>query len=156
VNVNCQLYTIEGVAAALIILLSAWLMLNTPAIYVPGDLHISEMQLEEVGADALSVLDTPREFPGESDLQRWVEEGDGEAFAANFSALINSMAGSDDRIGFNATLWGREGDTVRCRPFCTPRGVWTGRERMVRVCRFVHITDPQPRILRLEVMMWRA
>ncbi|MGC9436154.1 MAG: DUF7288 family protein [Methanomicrobiales archaeon] len=154
-NDRGQLYTMEGLAAALIVLVTAWLVLDAPAVYAPGDAHISEMQLAELGTDALAVLDTPASASGKSELQRWVEGGDGQAFAENFSALTANRTGSPDRIGFNATLWYRDGEGVASLPFAT-RGVWTGHEEAVRVSRWVHVTDPQPRILRLEVMMWRA
>jgi len=164
VNDRGQLYTMEGLAAALIVLVTAWLMLDTPAVYVPGDAHIGEMALAELGEDALAVLDTPPGLGATSDLQRWVEENDGQAFAGTFSALTSLTTGPDDRIGFNATIWYRDEDgTVACYPFAR-EGVWTGREQAVRVCRWVHVNgappdtpvDDRTQILRLEVILWRA
>jgi len=165
VNDCGQLYTMEGLAAALIILVTAWLVLDAPAVYVPGDAHIVDMALAELGDDALAVLDTPPGLGATSDLQRWVEENDGQAFLDNFSTLTRLTTGPDDRIGFNATIWYRDAEdgTVACYPFAR-EGVWTGREQAVRVCRWVHVNGAPPgtpvedraQILRLEVIMWRA
>ena len=46
-----QLYTIEGVAAALIMLMTAYLVVNATSVYTAGDTHINDMQLETLGSD---------------------------------------------------------------------------------------------------------
>ena len=40
-----QLYTMEGVAAGMIMLFTAYLVLGATSVYTPGDSHISDMQL---------------------------------------------------------------------------------------------------------------
>ncbi len=57
-NSDGQLYTIEGFAAALIMLVTAYLVVNATSVYTAGDTHISDMQLEALGTDALKVMDT--------------------------------------------------------------------------------------------------
>jgi hypothetical protein len=59
VNSDGQLFTIEGVAAGLIMLFSAYLVVSATSIYTPGDTHISDMQLEQLGSDALRMMNTP-------------------------------------------------------------------------------------------------
>ena len=59
VNDGAQLYTIEGVSAALIMLLTAYIVVGATSVYTPGDAHISDMQLEVLGTDALVMMDTP-------------------------------------------------------------------------------------------------
>ena len=58
-NDRAQLYTIEGFAAALIMVITAFLVLNATSIYTAGDTHINDMQLEALGTDALKMMDTP-------------------------------------------------------------------------------------------------
>ena len=64
VNEGAQLYTMEGIAAGLIMLLTTYLVLGSTSVYTPGDTHITDMQLEQVGSDILRVMDTPRELTG--------------------------------------------------------------------------------------------
>ena len=56
---GAQLYTIEGFAAALIMVITAFLVLNATSVYTAGDTHINDMQLEALGTDALKMMDTP-------------------------------------------------------------------------------------------------
>ena len=58
-NSDGQLYTIEGFAAALIMIATAYLVVNATSVYTAGDTHISDMQLEALGTDALKVMDIP-------------------------------------------------------------------------------------------------
>ena len=44
VNSEGQLFTIEGIAACLIMLMTAYLVLNATSVYTPGDTHINDMQ----------------------------------------------------------------------------------------------------------------
>lgn len=53
-----QLYTIEGVASALLMVLTAYMISNSTFILTPGDTHISDMQLEQLGNDVLKMMDT--------------------------------------------------------------------------------------------------
>lgn len=64
VKEGAQLYTMEGIAAGLIMLLTAYLVLGSTSVYTPGDTHITDMQLEQVGSDILRVMDTPRHLTG--------------------------------------------------------------------------------------------
>lgn len=67
---GAQLYTMEGIAAGLIMLLTAYLVLGSTSVYTPGDTHITDMQLEQVGSDILRVMDTPRNPTGSLQLNR--------------------------------------------------------------------------------------
>ncbi len=59
VNDRGQLFTIEGVAASMIMLFTTYLVLGATTVYTPGDSHISDMQLEQIGSDALNMMNTP-------------------------------------------------------------------------------------------------
>jgi len=59
INTDGQLYTIEGFAAALIMIATAYLVVNATSVYTAGDTHISDMQLEALGSDALTMMAIP-------------------------------------------------------------------------------------------------
>ncbi len=59
VNDEGQLYTIEGIAAAALILTTVYLVLNSTMVFTPGDTHVYDMQLEQIGNDVLAVMDQP-------------------------------------------------------------------------------------------------
>ncbi len=69
-----QLYTIEGIAAGLIMIMTAYLVVSATSVYTPGDTHISDMHLEAVGTDAvIRVMDTPESKDEKSPLQEIIE-----------------------------------------------------------------------------------
>jgi hypothetical protein len=102
VNDRAQLYTMEGIAAGLIMLLTAYLVLGSTSVYTPGDTHITDMQLEQVGSDILRVMDTPLKLnnslvdyqPTRTDLELIVNTTDAWAFNDNFTSkyLCNNKA----------------------------------------------------------------
>ena len=59
VSESGQLYTIEGFAAALIMILTAIFVFGSATVYAAGDEHITDMQLEQLANDALAMMDTP-------------------------------------------------------------------------------------------------
>ena len=78
-----QLYTIEGIAAAVIMLVTVYIMLTTTTLYTPADTHVTDMQLQQLGTDALAMMDTANNINSsgtnsfeqqESDLERFVSE----------------------------------------------------------------------------------
>ncbi len=68
-----QLYTMEGIAAALIMLATIYLVINATSVYTAGDTHISDMQLEALGSDALMMMDQAPDSSMESPLQGIIE-----------------------------------------------------------------------------------
>ena len=85
VREGAQLYTMEGVAAGLIMLLTTYLVLGSTSVYTPGDTHITDMQLEQVGSDILKIMDTPTNLtsggiPSNSTLRTIVAGTDGASF----------------------------------------------------------------------------
>ena len=78
VNREGQLYTIEGVAAGILMIFTIYLVMSTTTVYTPGDTHISDMQLEQLGTDALLMMNTPvNGVQSESPLQTIVETNNG-------------------------------------------------------------------------------
>jgi hypothetical protein len=106
INTDGQLYTIEGFAAALIMITTAYLVINATSVYTAGDTHISDMQLEALGTDALKVMDIPENRTAQSELQMIITSSDGGAFNTTFLDLINAsriLSGGEHAV--RATKW---------------------------------------------------
>jgi len=167
VDDNGQLYTIEGVAAGMIMLMTAYLVLGATSVYTPGDTHISDMQLEQLGTDALRMMNTPVNGTTESTLQEIVENDDANAFNTQFLNFVNSKTGTErDNLHYNATITYYHSDvinnihTTASLPLASNRNL-TGGEHPVRVTEWV-IADKQfpgsvnhPRAVLVEVLLWR-
>ena len=172
VNDSGQLYTMEGVAAGIIMLLTVYIVISTSSIYTAGDTHITDMQLEQLGSDVLAMMDTPDTNGSTSELVGFVKNGTG------------TMGGNDLRDKFLANCKMRSGDpdgnlraqvylsyrrsdgSVNTTPLSLPDPEFTGRENTVRVTQWVQLsqrpggmpgdmrTDPQAVLV--EVLLWRA
>lgn len=113
VDDSAQLYTIEGVAAGVIMLFTAFLVLSTTTVYAPGDTHISEMQLEQMASDALAMMDTPDRNGEMSDLENYVRTDNTTDFNDEFLMLIGNSAYAlepnaemfSDEIQYQATVY---------------------------------------------------
>ncbi|CCJ37434.1 hypothetical protein BN140_2511 [Methanoculleus bourgensis MS2] len=167
-NDTGQLYTMEGVAAGLIMLLTAYIVISTTSIYTTGDTHIPDMQLEQLGSDVLAMMDTPNSVGGESQLVRLVNKDRGNEFEKTFLKYCNARtSGDDDNLHMSANVTYREGDLIKEHPFVEPPddGSWTGRESAVRVTRWVQLDQNSPsrdpygsraQAVLVEVLLWRA
>jgi len=168
-----QLYTMEGIAAAFVILATVYLVAGTTSIYTPGDSHITDMQMEVLGNDVLLVMDTPVNGTVNSTLHTNLYEWNGTAFGENFSRLINERVdGNTDSLSYSATVSYRtEADgSVANYPF-NASGIQTGYEQAVRVTRLVEANyssgqpavapvdwplDERAQVVMLEVLIWRS
>jgi hypothetical protein len=168
-NSDGQLYTIEGFAAALIMIATAYLVVNATSVYTAGDTHISDMQLEALGTDALKVMDIPVSKDDEHSMMQDIIEAtppSGEnnlAFGTNFSYLINDKTGQNsDHIQFSATYTCRNSDdSTASIPLSYSRNL-SGGEHAVRVTKWVIVDTAvcdlpatKPRAVLVEVLMWR-
>ncbi|HOB17408.1 MAG TPA: hypothetical protein PKK74_01745 [Candidatus Methanoculleus thermohydrogenotrophicum] len=170
VNDAGQLYTMEGIAAGIIMLLTAYIVVSTTSIYTAGDTHIPDMQLEQLGNDVLAMMDTPNAEDTESDLKRYINAdnatGGSDQFRDMFLEYCNARtSGADDDLKMSANITYREGDVIKERLFVEPPddGSWTGRESAVRVTRWVQLPPDNPygdekrtRTVLVEVLLWRA
>jgi len=154
VKEGAQLYTMEGIAAGLIMLLTAYLVLGSTSVYTPGDTHITDMQLEQVGSDILRVMDTPLKLnnslvdyrPNRTDLELIVNTTDAERFYRNFTSdyLCNSNAvaretavGCSD-IQINASIW-YVGNSNSTGSYLLPNPAsYLGNGPGVRVTHWIH------------------
>jgi hypothetical protein len=167
VNAGGQLYTIEGVAAALIMLLTAYLVVGATSIYTPGDAHISDMQLEVLGSDALTMMDTPpNSTVMQSPLEQMIESDSygGGRFKGMFMNYTNvSGFGPKHDIQFSANYsYEGPGKTVMSAAINSSRNL-TGGEHAVRVTKWVIVNKKLPpatgvlerRAVLVEVLIWR-
>ena len=160
-----SLYTIEGLAAGLLMIATAAIVLQSVSVYTPGDTHIDDMLLEQIGADALAVLDMPVEPGGETELEQLVNGWKQDEFHAAFYPLLRERSlAADDPVQYAATISYRVGDDeVEQLPF-TESASYTGYDPAIRVTRWVHLQSghglpPIPKrdqMVLLEVILWRG
>jgi hypothetical protein len=174
-RVNCdgQLYTIEGIAAALLMIMTAYLVVNATSVYTAGDTHISDMQLEQLGSDALKIMDTPLVENEKSPLQKIVENPgsvngsvNNATFGSMFLDFTNIRAGTgSDHIKYTANYICRihPGTEIASFPLSYSRNLTLG-EHAVRVTKWVTVnkgavafcgTTNSERAVLVEVLMWR-
>jgi hypothetical protein len=168
-NSDGQLYTIEGFAAALIMLITAFLVVNATSVYTAGDTHISDMQLEALGTDALNVMDTNESLLSMSPLMYIIINGtpaDNATFGAIFRNLINNRTASGpDHIQYTAnySYWNIADKSVNSAFINASRNL-SGGEHAVRATKWVLVNKTLPgdsvvpeqnRTVLVEVLMWR-
>ncbi|MCQ1537504.1 hypothetical protein FTO68_00650 [Methanocalculus taiwanensis] len=170
---GASLYTIEGLAAGLLMIATAAIVLQSISVYTPGDTHIDDMLLEQLGADALAVLDLPVEPDGRTQLEVLLHNGDdGSAFHEAFYPLLRMRSfAPDDPVQYAASISFRDGDEgVVVVPYTsaashTGAAPYTGRDPAIRVSRWVHLQAwhglPPPipnrdQMALLEVILWRG
>ncbi|TAJ45388.1 DUF7288 family protein [Methanofollis fontis] len=169
VDDSAQLYTMEGIAAAFVILATIYLVAGTTSVYTPGDSHITDMQLEVLGNDALRVMDTPNTEGADSDLAADIAAWDNAAFSSTFGSLLNERtSGSDDTLQFSAQVSYRDDDDTGDVMTATlvDNAEQTGYEQAVRVTRLVDIAarpggapatmDDRQQVVLVEVLIWRG
>ena len=165
VNADGQLYTIEGFAAALIMIITAFLVVNATSIYTAGDTHINDMQLEALGTDALKMINVAPNDSAKTPLQEIIENAtmDGARFNATFSSIINNGTFQNpNTIQYNAiyTYRNRTDNSVASIPINSSRNI-TGGEHTVRATKWVIVNKTMPgsvttpRAVLLEVLLWR-
>ena len=170
-NSDGQLYTIEGFAAAQIMVITAYLVMNATSVYTAGDTHISDMQLEALGTDALNVMDTNESLLSMSPLTYIITNGtpaDYATFGTIFRNLINNRTASGpDHIQYTANYSYLIADPINPvvdTTFINASRNLSGGEHAVRVTKWVIVnkTPPLPgdskvqnRAVLVEVLMWR-
>jgi hypothetical protein len=180
VNDRGQLYTIEAVAAGLIMILAAYFAVSSTSVYTPGDAHISDMQLEVIGTDALRMMDIPpNSSVRKSPLQQIIEghnspnDASAVAFGELFNRTINNRTSLSkyDRVQFNASYVWRSETLIPANEYTRVEYINSSRflaggEHPVRVTKWVIVETRPPtnipstslvgqRAVLLEVLLWR-
>jgi len=176
-NDRGQLYTIEGFAAALIMIMTAYFVVNATSIYTAGDTHINDMQLESLGNDALKMMDiAPNGTDTKTPLQNIIEhtpDVDGPGFNTTFSRIINNGTFQNpNTIQYNATFTCRycsgsvcniNDNTLVINQISSSRNL-TGGEHPVRATKWVIVDPPDTapicnrdgeQAVLVEVLLWR-
>jgi len=169
VDEHGQLYTIEGLASAILMMTTAYLVLSSTTILTPGETHITDLQLEQLGNDALAILDTPDNYGEVSPLSNYIQTNDMTGFQTTMRQYLNRKTTGSDTIDFSASIFyvNDAGNTNEYRfienePY---------RQNAVKVSRWVIIGDAikdnagnpilpdmqveRTRIVLLEVLLWR-
>lgn len=161
-----QLYTIEGFAAAIIMVSTVYLVLGATTVYTPGDSHITDLQLEQLGHDVLMTMNIPTGSGAQSPLQQEVEQYQPAAFNTLFLNGINKRAGFEtDTLQYTASVSCRDANNnVTQIPFAYSRNL-TGGEHAVRTTQWVLVQQAcplsksgptgNPRAMLVEVLLWR-
>lgn len=171
-----QLYTIEGITAAILMVLTAYFILNSTSILTPGDTHISDMQLEQLGNDVLKMMDTAKSFDAtgstiyekkQSDLETWLSSdltnsNNRKTVTKNFIDEFRRYT-RDDQLKLFAKIYHSDGTNVQLLDFWNPPDdipPFTNRDHYVTVTRWVYLKDPEwdpgrPKTVLLEVYLWR-
>ena len=164
---NGQLYTIEGFAAALIMLITAYLVVNATSVYTSGDTHINDMQLEALGSDALKMMDIAPNNSSVTNtpLQQIIEAPtiDGGRFRTMFLDYTNEAgSGPKHDIQFTASYTCRNEDTDEIKNvFINSTRALSGGEHTVRATKWVIVdkacdNDGEPiHAMLVEVLLWR-
>ncbi len=171
-----QFYTMEGIAAAVLMVLTAYLVMSTTSMYTPGDSHIIDMQLEQVGNDALKMMDTMNTYSDtQSDLEYFIFNTNNSVVKDKFrddflilletTALINSSDYHSDNIYFDADVYYRlSNNTIQKYDFKQTDRTFSGNENAVVVSRWVYLNKTASlqhpfgnhnQTVLLEVLLWR-
>lgn len=163
---DAQLYTIEGISAAILMVVTTYLVISTSSVFTPQETHITDMQLEQLGHDSLMILNTPRQTGDSSILYQSIRNNPPlippDDFNTQFSQLLNSLvSGANDSLHYNVTLYYRNGDQIVSKPFADD-GTGYFRENAVKVTQWVKMgndaSDPvlRDKIILVEALIWRS
>jgi len=177
VNTGAQLYTMEGLSAGVIMILTAYLVLGSTSVYTPGDTHITDMQLEQVGADVLKIMDTPANLTTTSELEQIVATGniDGRfhqlfwetyLMSGDIAAQKTTRTGSSIITTAMVYYHNRTYGTVQGYQLSGPVIPYSGSEPGVKVTRYVKVNgrgpgmpqgvENRPQVMLVEVFLWKA
>ncbi len=166
-----QLFTMEGVAAGILMIVTAYLVMSTTSVLTQQDVHITDMQLEQLGNDALAMMDTPDSYGNQSMLALVIAEPNvanrnifNTTFLGYLDATTNGGTGTGN-YAYNATIYYRNStNAIKSYPFFETHTYY--RENAVKVIRWVYLpngttnlitdlNDDQPHSVLLEVLLWR-
>ncbi|MET1124382.1 MAG: hypothetical protein ABWW66_03840 [Archaeoglobaceae archaeon] len=163
-DVRAQTFTLEGVAASLLVLIAVYAIFQSTVVISPAWSDYARVQLKQLGYDILLALDNPN--GGNSSLQGMIENcslinGQHVApreFSSNFSRILTNLSA----FGRLEIVWinGSEIETFVISGFDkepTPDAV--------RVSRFVVVPDlnstcfnlsnPETKVVEVRLTLWR-
>jgi len=146
VNDSAQIYTIEGVAAGILMVITAYLAVSSTTVLTPQDVHIIDMQLQQLGNDALAMMDSPDQYQtggvrSYSPLTVAVMNNTSSSFNDQFLLYVNNATNIDksgsDRLNYSAsiTYWNVTNQPNTISFYSNPYY----RENAVKVTRWVYL-----------------
>ena len=166
---DAQLYTMEGIAAGLIMLLTTYLVLGSTSVYTPGDTHLTDMQLEQVGSDVLKLMDTPVNLTTNSTLRTLLADTNCPGFNQNFTVgninnlniTANATQFGSSRIRIQVSVWYRNQTSNGVQSYtlypcagevANPEAEGPG----VRVSRLVHLSGRPESLKTVNPAAWNS
>ncbi len=162
-DLKAQTFTLEGVAASLLILLAVYTMFQSTVVIAPSWSDFANVQLKQLGYDILKVLDNPN--GGNASLAGMIENCSSgykapDEFNSNLSRILESLNtfGRVDLIWVNGT----EIEQITLYGFNR-----TPTPDAVRVSRFVVVpnlhnsecfglTVPDTKVVEVRLTLWRT
>ena len=171
-----QLFAVEGLIAALIMITAAYLAFGAVIPQSNADMHVSELQLKQMGDDMLYIMDLPDGNAGAGYLESVIyntspNRGSSanaaarEGFNATFTNYLRKSTGAavnQDTLRYSAAIYcvDDSGEVVKL-PFVN-YGENFGRNPAVCCARYVAADDwglvgqsSSDTAVRLEVLIWR-
>lgn len=176
-NRECgQLFAMEGLIAAAVMITAAYLALGAVILPANADMHVSEMQLKQIGDDLLYMMDLPDGNGGTGYLESVVYNASPNrgpvanaqacaAFNATFMNYLRKSTGATinpDTLRYFAAIYCIDdmGEVIHL-PFAN-YGDNFGRNPSVCCARYVAADDwgligqsSSDTVVRLEVLLWR-
>lgn len=162
-DLKAQTFTLEGVAASLLLLLATYTIFQSTVVMSPAWSEFENVQLKQLGYDILRVLDNPA--GGSVSLKHMVEslqDNDGDSyweapsnFSHNLSKILSSIkaVGKVEIICINSSV--NKVETLGIEDFNK-----TPTPNAVRVSRFVIANPPNPpcsgaKVVEVRLTLWR-
>jgi len=151
-------------------LMTAYIVVGTTSLYTPGDTHISDMQLEQMGRDALHMMNIPNSSTVSSGsmLQTIIKNNDTSQFTQTFLLFSNNKTGGAlDTLQFSADYYYRTDATNEIHKIhFTESRTPTGSEHAMPVTQWVQVdnsfggnmpaeVDDRVQAILVEVLVWR-
>ncbi|MBO8179244.1 MAG: hypothetical protein H0Z19_01990 [Archaeoglobus sp.] len=158
-----QTFTLEGVAASLLILLAVYTMFQSTVVIAPSWSDFANVQLKQIGYDILKILDNPN--GGNSSLAGMIENCSSgykapEEFNTNLSKILENL----NTFGRVDLIWtnGSKIEQITLNGFNR-----TPTPDAVRVSRFVVVpnlhnsecfglTTPETKVVEVRLTLWRT
>jgi hypothetical protein len=166
-----QLFTVEGITAAVIMVGTGFLIINSTTLYTQGDIHIYDLHLEQLANDMLLMLDSSDNYQFSANnvydakkslLEGWVrDEADANFEEIAHDYLISRSEGQDN---LKFIMYQKDQNGIKkltSYPITyTPEEINTilKTEHLVRATRLVYAHDPDigdNQVYLVEVYIWR-
>lgn len=156
-DLKAQTFTLEGVAASLLILIATYTIFQSTVVMSPSWSEFNNVQLKQIGYDILRVLDNPD--GGESSIKGMIENLDPSDCSppAEFSTNLSTILDSLPAYGRVELIWVEESEiAIKVLPGFDK----TPTPNAVRVSRLVVLSNPpvclqNAKVVEVRLTLWR-